>query len=69
MNRRRFHAHRRGMTAVELAVTFAVVEYLSHRFVKGGESITMDCTHDPTPKGKTRTLPHAIVTSTEGGQL
>jgi type II secretory pathway pseudopilin PulG len=25
MSRRRFHAHRRGMTAVELAVTFAVV--------------------------------------------
>ena len=31
-------------------VTFAVVEYLSHRFRKGGRSTTMDSTHDPDPE-------------------
>jgi HAE1 family hydrophobic/amphiphilic exporter-1 len=31
-------------------VTFAVVEYLSHRFRKGGRSTTMDSTHDPEPE-------------------
>ena len=28
-------------------VTFAVVEYLSHRFGKGGKGTTMDSTHEP----------------------
>jgi hydrophobic/amphiphilic exporter-1 (mainly G- bacteria), HAE1 family len=28
-------------------VTFAVVEYLSHRYGKGGKGTTMDCTHPP----------------------
>jgi HAE1 family hydrophobic/amphiphilic exporter-1 len=28
-------------------VTFAVVEYLSHRFTRGGENLTMDSTHVP----------------------
>jgi hydrophobic/amphiphilic exporter-1 (mainly G- bacteria), HAE1 family len=26
-------------------VTFAVVEYLSHRFTRGGKDLTMDSTH------------------------
>jgi HAE1 family hydrophobic/amphiphilic exporter-1 len=30
-------------------VTFAVVEYLSHRFRKGGRSTNMDSKHDPEP--------------------
>jgi HAE1 family hydrophobic/amphiphilic exporter-1 len=34
-------------------VTFAVVEYLSHRFVPGGKNLTMDSTQMPPggPKG------------------
>jgi HAE1 family hydrophobic/amphiphilic exporter-1 len=28
-------------------VTFAVVEYLTHRFVRGGKDTTMDSTHTP----------------------
>ena len=28
-------------------VTFAVVEYLSHRFTRGGKNLTMDSTHVP----------------------
>jgi HAE1 family hydrophobic/amphiphilic exporter-1 len=31
-------------------VTFAVVEYLSHRFRKGGRGTTMDSRHDPEPE-------------------
>lgn len=29
-------------------VTFAVVEYLSHRFTRGGKDLTMDSTQAPT---------------------
>jgi HAE1 family hydrophobic/amphiphilic exporter-1 len=28
-------------------VTFAVVEYLSHRFIRGGRELAMDSTHAP----------------------
>jgi HAE1 family hydrophobic/amphiphilic exporter-1 len=31
-------------------VTFSVVEYLSHRFRKGGAGTSMDCTHAPEPR-------------------
>jgi HAE1 family hydrophobic/amphiphilic exporter-1 len=31
-------------------VTFSVVEYLSHRFRKGGTGTSMDCTHAPEPR-------------------
>jgi HAE1 family hydrophobic/amphiphilic exporter-1 len=37
-------------------VTFAVVEYLSHRFTRGGKDLTMDSTHvqdvepEPSPE-------------------
>jgi HAE1 family hydrophobic/amphiphilic exporter-1 len=51
-----------------IPVTFSVVEYLSHRFVKGGEGVTMDCGHDPVPKGKPRPLPDTIAAQ-EGGQI
>jgi hydrophobic/amphiphilic exporter-1 (mainly G- bacteria), HAE1 family len=30
-----------------IPVTFSVVEYLSHRFVRGGGDITMDCKSTP----------------------
>jgi len=42
-----------GMTLATLIgilmipVTFAVVEYLSHRFLKGGKGLTMDSSHAP----------------------
>jgi HAE1 family hydrophobic/amphiphilic exporter-1 len=51
-----------------IPVTFAVVEYLSHRFVKGGGHVTMDCKSTPKrpPRGETK---HAeIEAQTEGGQ-
>jgi hydrophobic/amphiphilic exporter-1 (mainly G- bacteria), HAE1 family len=51
-----------------IPVTFSVVEYLSHRFVKGGKDITMDCTHEPIRRGKVP-LPRAIATHPEGGQI
>jgi HAE1 family hydrophobic/amphiphilic exporter-1 len=44
-----------GMTLATLIgilmvpVTFAVVEYLSHRFSKGGKATTMDASHPPDP--------------------
>ncbi|MGA2738037.1 MAG: efflux RND transporter permease subunit [Bryobacteraceae bacterium] len=46
-----------GMTLATLVgilmipVTFAVVEYLSHRLVKGGSGLTMDSSHPPQPEG------------------
>jgi HAE1 family hydrophobic/amphiphilic exporter-1 len=46
-----------GMTLATLVgilmipVTFAVVEYLSHRLVKGGSGLTMDSSHPPEPEG------------------
>jgi HAE1 family hydrophobic/amphiphilic exporter-1 len=51
-----------------IPVTFSVVEYLSHRFVRGGEGVTMDCGHEPAPKKKLRPLPDTIATQ-EGGQI
>jgi HAE1 family hydrophobic/amphiphilic exporter-1 len=33
-----------------IPVTFSVVEYLSHRFVRGGSSVTMDCNPAPATK-------------------
>jgi HAE1 family hydrophobic/amphiphilic exporter-1 len=30
-------------------VTFSVVEYLSHRFRRGGKDTSMDCAHSPEP--------------------
>ena len=34
-------------------VTFAVVEYLSHRFTRGGKGTTMDSLHEPEPMNAT----------------
>jgi HAE1 family hydrophobic/amphiphilic exporter-1 len=52
-----------------IPVTFSVVEYLSHRFVRGGKDVTMDCTHEPAPKRKSRRLPETIAVEAEGGGL
>jgi hydrophobic/amphiphilic exporter-1 (mainly G- bacteria), HAE1 family len=50
-----------------IPVTFSVVEYLSHRFVRGGKDVTMDCTHEPIHNPTSRKLP-AAAAQTEGGQ-
>ena len=50
-----------------IPVTFAVVEFLSHRFVRGGKSVTMDCTHEPIHNPNARKLP-TVAAQTEGGQ-
>jgi HAE1 family hydrophobic/amphiphilic exporter-1 len=50
-----------------IPVTFSVVEYLSHRFVRGGKGVTMDCTHEPIHNPTSRKLP-AAAAQTEGGQ-
>jgi HAE1 family hydrophobic/amphiphilic exporter-1 len=50
-----------------IPVTFSVVEYLSHRFVRGGKGVTMDCTHEPIHNPNVRKLPTAAA-QTEGGQ-
>jgi hydrophobic/amphiphilic exporter-1 (mainly G- bacteria), HAE1 family len=41
-----------------IPVTFSVVEYLSHRFVRGGKGTTMDSLHDcgPSAGGKAPAL-------------
>jgi HAE1 family hydrophobic/amphiphilic exporter-1 len=48
-----------------IPVTFAVVEYLSHRFVRGGEGTTMDSICGPgAPSGR----PADTVGATAGAQ-
>jgi hydrophobic/amphiphilic exporter-1 (mainly G- bacteria), HAE1 family len=48
-----------------IPVTFSVVEYLSHRFVRGGGEITMDC--KSTPKsGRGKSLGTEIPVPAEG---
>src|SRR5580698_9224680 len=53
-----------------IPVTFSVVEYLSHRFVKGGKDITMDCKSTPRQKPGSRVIetPKVIEAPKEGGQ-
>jgi hydrophobic/amphiphilic exporter-1 (mainly G- bacteria), HAE1 family len=51
-----------------IPVTFAVVEFLSHRFVRGGKGTTMDSICGPgTPSG-TQSPTIAARSQTEGGQ-
>jgi HAE1 family hydrophobic/amphiphilic exporter-1 len=52
-----------------IPVTFSVVEYLSHRFVRGGKDITMDCASTPVPKRTKRRLTDAIAVEADGGSL
>jgi hydrophobic/amphiphilic exporter-1 (mainly G- bacteria), HAE1 family len=51
-----------------IPVTFSVVEYLSHRFVRGGKGVTMDCTHDPIIPAGAKVKPTIAHAQTEGGQ-
>jgi HAE1 family hydrophobic/amphiphilic exporter-1 len=51
-----------------IPVTFAVVEYLSHRFVKGGEGTTMDSICGPATPSKKQGGPIVAHASAEGGQ-
>jgi hydrophobic/amphiphilic exporter-1 (mainly G- bacteria), HAE1 family len=52
-----------------IPVTFAVVEYLSHRFVRGGKGTTMDCKpKSKLPPGGGEAAPVAAHAQTEGGQ-
>ena len=51
-----------------IPTTFAVVEYLSHRFVKGGKGTTMDSKHAPELPNGTEVNPAAAHVQTEGGQ-
>ena len=51
-----------------IPVTFAVVEYLSHRFVRGGENITMDCASTPKRPPATEAKPIEAHAQTEGGR-
>ena len=45
---------------VFIPVTFSVVEYLSHRFARGGRGTTMDSSHDMVPRqlGRVAALEH-----------
>ena len=51
-----------------IPVTFAVVEYLSHRFVRGGGDTTMDCKPKPRKKPGDPATPTSAHAQTEGGQ-
>ena len=51
-----------------IPVTFAMVEYVTHRFVKGGGHITMDCASEPKKPKKLPPVPPEIPSHAEGGQ-
>ncbi|MGZ6376238.1 MAG: efflux RND transporter permease subunit, partial [Ktedonobacterales bacterium] len=51
-----------------IPVTFAVVEFLSHRFVRGGEGTTMDSICGPGPSSSGPVAPIGVEPGTEGGQ-
>lgn len=51
-----------------IPVTFSVVEYLSHRFVRGGKGTTMDSKHGPMCGPDEKPAPAASNAQTEGGQ-
>jgi hydrophobic/amphiphilic exporter-1 (mainly G- bacteria), HAE1 family len=51
-----------------IPVTFAVVEFLSTRFSKGGKGTTMDCKPKPRSKPEDEAPPVASHAQTEGGQ-
>jgi hydrophobic/amphiphilic exporter-1 (mainly G- bacteria), HAE1 family len=48
-----------------IPVTFAVVEYLSHRFTTGGKGTTMDSTHPAEEDDHGPTAPPQL----EGGKV
>ncbi len=49
-----------------IPVTFSVVEYLSHRFVRGGKDITMDCKSVPKRRPAKEVKPAEIPAPAEG---
>ena len=49
-----------------IPVTFSVVEYLSHRLVRGGSGVTMDCDPTPTPKTGRKVSPGEMPVAAEG---
>jgi HAE1 family hydrophobic/amphiphilic exporter-1 len=51
-----------------IPVTFAVVEFLSHRFVRGGKGTTMDCKSTPKRPPAVEHKPIDAKPQTEGGQ-
>ena len=51
-----------------IPVTFAVVEYLSHRWAKDGKSVTMDCKSTPKRPPRGEKKPAELETRAEGGQ-
>jgi len=51
-----------------IPVTFAVVEYLSHRFVRGGKGTTMDSICGPGIPSHKPSDPIAAHAEAEGGQ-
>jgi HAE1 family hydrophobic/amphiphilic exporter-1 len=51
-----------------IPVTFAVVEFLSHRFVRGGKGTTMDSICGPGPTSGHPPNPIPAHASAEGGQ-
>ena len=51
-----------------IPVTFSVVEYLSHRFVRGGKEVTMDCGHPPVHPVDEPVPAIAAHAQVEGGQ-
>jgi HAE1 family hydrophobic/amphiphilic exporter-1 len=51
-----------------IPVTFAVVEFLSHRFVRGGQGTTMDSMCGPDATSSEPAVPIGTEPGTEGGQ-
>jgi HAE1 family hydrophobic/amphiphilic exporter-1 len=51
-----------------IPVTFSVVEYLSHRFSRGGKGTTMDSLHDCGPSSGSKTTAAHPQPSTQGDQ-
>jgi HAE1 family hydrophobic/amphiphilic exporter-1 len=51
-----------------IPVTFSVVEYLSHRFARGGKGTTMDSLHDCGPSGGSRASGAHAQPATQGDQ-
>jgi HAE1 family hydrophobic/amphiphilic exporter-1 len=56
-----------GLGLIFIPVTFSVVEYISHRFTKGGKSTTMDSKHDFDPVAAGKAAGGGPETPTKGG--
>jgi hydrophobic/amphiphilic exporter-1 (mainly G- bacteria), HAE1 family len=56
-----------GLGLIFIPVTFSVVEYISHRFSRGGKSTTMDSKHDFDPVAAGKAAGGGPETPTKGG--